>query len=190
MTTRQLVGLRRVTPCTPRVIPVSRAVQTAPMTVFDIDGVLADVSHRLHHLEGPDKDWDGFFDAAVDDRVLVDGLSRVRQMVELGKSCVYLSGRPERTRTITVEWFQRHDFPALDLYLRPDMDRRPARLFKPSVLERLGGPSGIEMVFDDDDAVVEQLQVLGYAVTHVLWGKSSAQDQGVLDQAQERLGRT
>ena len=29
--------------------------------ICDIDGTLADVQHRLHHLEGDPKDWDGFF---------------------------------------------------------------------------------------------------------------------------------
>ena len=160
------------------------------MTVFDIDGVLADVSHRLHHLQGPQKDWDAFFDGASGDRVLLDGLAAVRRVADLGRPMVYLSGRPERTRQITLEWFACHGFPAAHLHLRPDSDRRPARIFKPTVLAGLGGPAGVEMVYDDDDAVVDQLRTLGYAVTHVLWGKSPVAQQALLDSAQERAGRT
>lgn len=32
-----------------------------PLAVFDIDGVLADVRHRLPHVQGRPKDWDAFF---------------------------------------------------------------------------------------------------------------------------------
>jgi len=31
--------------------------------IFDIDGTLADVSHRLHYITGETKDWDAFFAA-------------------------------------------------------------------------------------------------------------------------------
>ena len=160
------------------------------LTVFDIDGVLADVGHRLHHLEGPTKDWDGFFEAAAADRVLVDGLAAVQRVQDLGRPFAYLSGRPERTRDLTIRWFAVHGFPTADLYLRADADRRPARLFKPTVLAGLGGVDAIELVYDDDDAVVAQLRLLGYPVEHVLWGKSPSEQQELLDSAQERLGRT
>ena len=38
-----------------------------PLAVFDVDGVLADVRHRLRFVERSPKDWDAFFSAAVDD---------------------------------------------------------------------------------------------------------------------------
>ncbi len=38
------------------------------IVIFDIDGTLADNSHRQHFLEGGKKDWKGFFDAMVDDQ--------------------------------------------------------------------------------------------------------------------------
>ena len=37
------------------------------VAVIDIDGVLADVGHRLHHIQGRPKDWAAFFAAAGDD---------------------------------------------------------------------------------------------------------------------------
>ncbi len=37
------------------------------VAVFDIDGVLADVRHRLHHVAARPKDWDAFFGAAPQD---------------------------------------------------------------------------------------------------------------------------
>ncbi len=35
--------------------------------VFDIDGTLADITHRLHFIQGEKKDWDAFFAACIDD---------------------------------------------------------------------------------------------------------------------------
>lgn len=35
-----------------------------PLSVFDVDGVLADVTHRLHHLRARPQRWERFFTAA------------------------------------------------------------------------------------------------------------------------------
>ena len=35
--------------------------------VFDLDGTLADNTHRTHFIEGETKDWDGFFEACDKD---------------------------------------------------------------------------------------------------------------------------
>src|SRR5659263_561226 len=48
-----------------------------PLAVFDIDGVLADVRHRLPHVQARPKDWDAFFAAIGKDPVLPDGLAPV-----------------------------------------------------------------------------------------------------------------
>ena len=46
-----------------------------PIAVFDIDGVLADVRHRLHHLQCRPQRWEAFFTAADRDPLLeADGL--------------------------------------------------------------------------------------------------------------------
>jgi phosphoglycolate phosphatase-like HAD superfamily hydrolase len=35
--------------------------------IFDLDGTLCDISHRLHFIENGNKDWDGFYAACPDD---------------------------------------------------------------------------------------------------------------------------
>ncbi len=50
-----------------------------PLAVFDVDGVLADVRHRLRHVERRPKDWDAFFSAAVDDPPLAQGVALARR---------------------------------------------------------------------------------------------------------------
>ena len=160
-----------------------------PWAVVDIDGVIADVRHRLHHVQSRPKDWDAFFAAAPDDGVLPDGLERAR---ELADTCdlVYLTGRPERCRTDTVDWLARHRFPAGELIMRPDTDRRPARLFKVGQVRRLARRQDIHVVVDDDAAVVDALRAEGFPVEHAQWMPESPPQQSSLFDAQEREGRT
>jgi len=153
--------------------------------VFDIDGVLADVSHRLHHLRGARKHWGRFFAAAEHDPPLAEGLSRATAAGEQ-HPIVYLSGRPERLRTVTQEWLDRHGLPTGALVLRPDRDHRPARVLKVDRLEKLARHGPIAYVVDDDVEVCAAVQAAGYVVHHATW----AVQQPVLRDAQERQGRS
>ena len=92
--------------------------------VIDIDGVVADVRHRLSHVTGRPKDWGAFFEAAGDDPLLPEGESTVRSLAEV-YDIVYLSGRPEWLRAVTERWLARHDLPEGPLLLRP-LRRLPA----------------------------------------------------------------
>ena len=40
--------------------------------IFDIDGTLADCSHRLHYISGENKDWDTFYKECVNDKPIMD----------------------------------------------------------------------------------------------------------------------
>ncbi|MBU6243716.1 MAG: hypothetical protein KGP12_00735 [Actinomycetales bacterium] len=136
------------------------------MIVFDIDGVLSDARHREHHLAGRPRDWAAFFAAADQDTVIEAGRVAVLEAMS-GAEVVLVSGRPERLRSVTVDWLARHGFPPLALHLRSDSDRRPAPVVKAAILDQLGGPAIVTEVHDDDAAVVEALRQAGYAVVHV-----------------------
>jgi phosphoglycolate phosphatase-like HAD superfamily hydrolase len=174
------------------------------VAVFDIDGVLADVRHRLHHVASRPKDWDAFFGAAPNDPPLSQGLGAVATAHRAGHVVVYLTGRPERCRTATLAWLAEHGLPAGELSMRDDSDRRPARVTKVAALRRLSRRYRIEAFVDDDAAVVEAVRAAGFPVLHALWmqpstsGTDSALDppdpatsaQAVLFEIQETEGRT
>jgi phosphoglycolate phosphatase-like HAD superfamily hydrolase len=156
-----------------------------PYAVLDIDGVLADVRHRLRHIEGRRKDWAAFFAAAPDDEPLPEGLA-VAQRLAADHAIVYLTGRPERCRADTEAWLRRHGLPAGRVLMRAEGDRRPARQAKPRLLARLAASGRIAVVVDDDPAVCAALQAAGWPVLVADWmGRPAA-----LDAAQEREGRT
>lgn len=159
-----------------------------PIAIWDLDGVLADVRHRLIHVETYPKDWDAFFAAAVDDPVLPDGRALLEQHLAAGHSIAYLSGRPERCRRDTLAWLARHGLPDAPLMLRRSRDYRPARVVKLEYLQTLALEAQIVEIVDDDVSVVEELLAAGFPVRHATWMTSA--EPSVLWRAQEEDGRT
>ena len=162
------------------------------LAVFDVDGVLADVGHRLGHLEGPRKDWGAFFAAAHLDPPLSTGVELARELAA-DHPLAYLTGRPEGLRHVTQRWLHRHGLPPGPLWMRPPRDYRPARVMKLDALTRLGASHTVAVVVDDDEDVVAALRDAGYAVLQATWAPFARASTGggrALRAAQEDDGRT
>jgi phosphoglycolate phosphatase-like HAD superfamily hydrolase len=154
------------------------------LAVFDIDGVVADVRHRLHHLEGRHRSWDAFFSAAGHDSLLPEGAALVADLARQ-HDIVWLTGRPEWLREVTSRWLAEHGLPGTELHLRPAGDYRPAPRYKLDVLRRLR-PRGVAAVVDDDDAVVQAARAAGFPAVLAEWLPRAA----TLRRAQDHDGRT
>ncbi len=128
------------------------------LAVFDVDGVLADVEHRRHHVSGSRRDWDAFFEAAADDTLLAQGAAMVHHEQGAGRLVVYLSGRPERLRGVTLKWLHDNGLPPADLVLRPDADHSPAVTFKLDRLREMASAFTIALLVDDDTQVVDAVR--------------------------------
>lgn len=156
-----------------------------PLAVVDIDGVVADVRHRLHHIESKPKNWGAFFATADRDPPLAEGVERVRALAE-GHEVVFLTGRPERLRRVTLAWLERHGIGGHELLMRRHGDFRPARVAKAEELRRLAAGRSVAVVLDDDPEVCEALREEGWPVEQATWVPHSR----TLRAAQEREGRT
>ena len=156
-----------------------------PLAVFDIDGVLADVRHRVHHLEGMRKNWGGFFHAAPRDGLHAEGYALA---VEAARDCdiAYVTGRPEWCRDDTEEWLARHGLPPGELRMRRNGDHRPAHVAKLRLLEQLAEGRVVAVVVDDDLDVCDAYEQAGYPVLRATWAPRS----DTLHRAQEEDGRT
>jgi len=152
------------------------------IAVFDIDGVVADVRHRLHHLERRPKDWIAFFAEAADDEPLSEGLALVADLAERHE-IAWLTGRPAWIRDITAAWLRRYGLPAAQLHMRGDTDRRPARTYKLGALERMGE---VAVFIDDDERVVAAAKGAGFPAVLADWVPRG----DALRDAQDRIGRT
>lgn len=145
--------------------------------VFDIDGTLADLTHRLQHIQKAPKDWDAFFDACSKDASIEHMIVLCRTMVHYNE-IIFVSGRAERCRSATVEWLHARNMWLLSwlhgpprLYMRKDGDHRPDYQVKLDMLEviRTDGWNPV-MVFDDRDQVVRMWREQGIPCSQVADG--------------------
>jgi hypothetical protein len=155
------------------------------LAVFDVDGVVADVRHRLKYLNRRPKDWAGFFAAAGGDPPLATGVDLAREWAA-SHDLVWLTGRPEHLRPVTERWLRHQKLPVERLLMRPAHDRRPAKFFKSDQIRALAAETDVAVVVDDDPDVVAELTRRGWPVYLADWVVRS----GTLAEAQGEDGRT
>lgn len=156
----------------------------ATVAVLDIDGVVADVRHRLKYLRGRSR-WDRFFAAAGDDPLLEVG-ARLAHELARSHRIVWLSGRPESLRAVTQAWLDGHGLPEGALVLRSRGDFRPAAQTKLELVREQARHGVVAAVIDDDPDVVAALGAAGFPVVLADW----VPHEKTLHRAQEQSGRT
>jgi hypothetical protein len=126
--------------------------------LVDIDGTIADNSHREGFLQGGKKDWDSFYNPELMAKDLpieaaMDVLPRLITLLQ--GNFFFLTGRPERTRAVTVAWLEKHigctpktrpdagpdESHRPFLCMRPDGDHRRASVYKEDLAAFLTGGS-------------------------------------------------
>ncbi|MGI9602211.1 MAG: hypothetical protein ACR2QE_10025 [Acidimicrobiales bacterium] len=136
--------------------------------MFDIDGVLADATHRQHLLDGWG-DWDSFFAACGDDDLLRDqavltGALRSEWLV------VLLTSRPMWVQRQTRGWLERHaaDIEWDLLIMRPDRDWRSSANFKRDEVRALDAAGyEVTLTLDDDRRNVAAFRNEGLACIYI-----------------------
>lgn len=143
--------------------------------VFDIDGTLADLSHRIKYLEGEKKDWDSFYGRVDEDEVIEEiaqiFVCYVCWMAPSNK-VICITGRPERTKEATLKWFkEKIGFVPDELYMRKDRDWRPDVEIKKEWVEKLQKQGyEFQLAFEDRDRVVKMYRDLGIKCCQVAEG--------------------
>lgn len=138
--------------------------------LFDIDGTLADGAHRLHHIQKQPKDWRAFFAECGDDAPIGHMLDLAGQL-RLDAQVIYVSGRSDECRDLTMDWLQRHQAPFGPLYMRKAGDHRDDDALKIEMLAeiRADGYDPI-MAFDDRNRVVKAWRAAGIPCLQVADG--------------------
>lgn len=138
--------------------------------VVDIDGTVADLSHRLHHIQKTPADWNGFYAACSSDSPIVH-MHEVVRALRCQHSVVYITGRSESSRYDTAMWLGEHTIVGSRLYMRPNGDHRPDDVVKLE-LYRQAEADGWKpiMVFEDRDAVVKMWRENGIPCAQVAAG--------------------
>ena len=125
--------------------------------IFDIDGVIADNSHRLHYIYQIPKDWHKFNELLPDDPVLAPGYKVYKALTtDPSNTIVFVTGRSEDERRDTEIWLAQNAFNKHDgLFMRRARDYRPAPVVKREILRKLEELYGQkpDMVFEDSPRV-------------------------------------
>lgn len=141
--------------------------------IFDIDGTLADCSHRIHHIQATPKDWDSFFAGCHDDAPIPHIIELCQHLFwgNEGISIVYVTGRSDQCRAETERWLENYDLPLGPLFMRKEGDHRDDDIIKIELLAQLRA-DGFEpiMAFDDRDRVVAAWRAAGIPCAQVAPG--------------------
>lgn len=131
------------------------------LALWDIDGTLANDSHRVHFAV--QRKWYEYFDAQrmADDSPFLVPISTVSAMDAMGWEIAYLTGRREDRRHTTQEWLTRWGLPnPFSLLMRRFTDSMRLAEFKVAVIRRVmdSGQWDKVVLFDDDPEVVSLVQ--------------------------------
>lgn len=146
--------------------------------IFDIDGTLADISQRLHFIQGEKKDWEGFYNAMDKDQPIFEMVQLLRvllytTMTDSEYKVIFVTGRPEKYRAKTMKWLSNvAHIENLNerLFMRKDGDFRQDYVIKREIVEELRKQGSIRMAFEDRDQVVKMYRDLGIRCLQVAYG--------------------
>lgn len=133
--------------------------------IFDIDGTLANIDHRLHYAKN--KDYKRFFE-----QMHLDEPRKAEQQIlqalwhKEEYHIIMLTGRPNTYREKTKMWLAKHSLYYHRLIMRPkEHYKTPDYKWKTDLINALKD-TGIEItaIFEDRQTVVNELRKNGYTV--------------------------
>jgi FMN phosphatase YigB (HAD superfamily) len=140
--------------------------------IFDIDGTLANIDHRLHFIQKEPKDWDGFHSLCIADEP-VEHICELARWYRFNQYQIILcTCRPIKNHNVTCKWLREHEIPFDDLYMRPDNDFRSDTFIKEEMIKYMhnNGDIDVKCIYEDRDRVVQMYRRLGYTCLQVKRG--------------------
>lgn len=126
--------------------------------VFDLDGTLANIDHRLHFVKRDKPDFDSFFKACVDDTPNEWCDAMLNAFSEVGYRVLIVSARSKVVEKETRAWLLAHLGISNDadlIMLREEGNHRPDDYLKIEWLRNSGLKDRILCVVDDRQRVVD-----------------------------------
>lgn len=145
---------------------------------FDIDGTVADRTHRRRFVTTKPKNWKAFNEAMLDDQPIMPIIKLAGTLHSVGHQVFFQSGREgsAKHRTNTEAWLAAHvgvwtrDVP---LFMRRAKDFRADYIVKEEILDELIIPHfgrQPDLIFDDRNSVVEMWRRRGIQCCQVAPG--------------------
>lgn len=133
--------------------------------IFDLDGVLCDITHRLPLIECANPKWEDFYLACKYDKIIPATQKIFWAMQQMGYKSILMSGRGEIARKRTERWLSDAlIYPYEKLYLRPNGDHSADWALKSEWYERADLKDRVLCVFEDRLSVVKMWRAKGLTV--------------------------
>lgn len=128
--------------------------------IFDLDGTLADLKHRLHFIQNDCPDWDSF-NMACDKDMPIEAVKNLLDLCRLsGRNIAILTGRMETAKEKTKKWLEKHKIEYELLCMRAAGDHRSDTIVKKEMFEKHFKKENVWFVVDDRDKVVDMWREL------------------------------
>lgn len=137
--------------------------------IFDLDGTIADISHRTHFVRGGNRDWASFFAGCVDDKPNWPVVEALKAHQAAGHHVEIWSARSDIVKRQTEEWLacEAGIDPAYLTRMRSAGDNTPDVVLKRYWLNQLHGSERPDVVYDDRQRVVDMWREEGIACFQV-----------------------
>mgnify|MGYP001305624926 CR=1 FL=1 len=130
--------------------------------IFDIDGTLADDSHRLHFVESKPKDYKQYNDLMHMDTVKPEVKALLEQYHKVGYVVKLITGRWERHRDVTEKWLFENGIFHDGLTMRQDEDFRCGTIVKREELNKLRQEGhNVVAAFEDRNKLINMFREEG-----------------------------
>lgn len=138
--------------------------------IVDLDGTLADITHRRKFVEGKTKDWKNFNRNIIKDDLNSWCAEIIRRMIP-DHHVLLVSGRTDDLKQETTDWLKKHSVPFTDLMMRPEKDYRDDTVVKREIYEEKIKPFyDVLFVIDDRAKVVKMWRETGLVCLQCDWG--------------------
>jgi hypothetical protein len=146
--------------------------------IFDIDGTLSDLTHRLPLIQQAEPDWDGFFLKCGEDKPIRDVIRLCRDLWHKeDHEIIFITGRSEICRKQTTVWLEQYinQHAGNYIWMRRKGDHRPDHVVKLELLDQILEYTDVEFsdiagVFEDRSSVVAAYRARGLRVYQVAEG--------------------
>ncbi|MCY3487133.1 MAG: hypothetical protein OXH34_01725 [Bacteroidetes bacterium] len=159
--------------------------------VFDLDGTLADIRHRLHFIENQPKDWDAFFAACDKDDLIPVTAQIFEALLHMQDNAIEIwtgrsAGKDGEIREMTIEWLENYvchpygcvgdektffDEFEITLRMRSHEDyRQDPELKREWLNQARASGHEVHLVFEDRDRVVKMWRDEGVQCCQVAAG--------------------
>ena len=140
--------------------------------IVDIDGTIANITHRIHFIEDKkNADWDAFYDFSQYDIPIKNMVELINGLEHQGYTVLFATGRSEKIRDITINWLVEYKFVTLywatrfsgeRLFMRQKDDYRHDCIIKEEIYDKyITNHYDVKFVIEDRKRVVEMWRSKG-----------------------------